>query len=616
MLKAVSCDRSTFKPQLGKTVEGKPMAELVYGHNSFVRFDVRGLTIHLSVKLFRVDMWEIIRDWFSIKVGEPHWLSAPFRVMTAEEEMDGYPRWKQTGVDVLSWIMFHLLVPPDHRLVRLWQVVDWSAINRLCTCVYKNSQSGQRAWAPAQMFALLLLYFVLPVPSECSLLRTVATVPLYRWFCGFGMFTSLPDHSTLHTFRRKVGQERFEAILSLVVLRCIEQGLVANELLHFDMKGVPASARAWSPYERAVLLTSALIRYLEQVEEYSKAMLPETLRQLAAEVAIEVLGNKRLQKSEKAPSRILKSLERWTRQRQEAKGQALWEMALEQAVQTLLGSEEAGLPIPQTQTLRRRYLKEIAQWLKGRLPHACGDSDARVGWVSDVTMTCGYWLGFLADGLKGIITAVSVVPLNVVQRTQMLTAFGVHHQRCGDYPEAVAADSAQDYYPVHQGLGERQIQGHIASRDRRTHGGGFSAGYFTFDEKGKLRCPAGQMLQAGKQGRKDGRTPFRARGSDCAACSLKAKCLPKRQQPDGPRFIRLRQDSHQCWLQNREHTRTEVYKEAQKKRFASEGLFGLAARLHGADKMPYRSQSMNCIAGLLIGTAMNLAVLVRQAALT
>jgi transposase len=594
-------------------LEEEAMMELSYGHASFARCEKRHLTLHLSAELFGVERWEAVKAWFAVKTGALHWLTAPFQVMTAEEDVPDYPRWKHIRVDMLSWLIFHL--PTNHALVKLWQVIDWTAINRLCAPIYKNSQSGQRAWAPAQVFALLLLYFVLLVPSECELLRVVAIVPLYRWFCGFGMFTRLPDHSTLYTFRKNVGEERFEAILSLVVLRCMAHGLVANDLVHFDMKGVSASARVWTPYERAVLLTQALMRYLEQTENdgLPATPLPEVLRHLAAEVAIEVLGNKRLQKNAQAPSRVLGSLERWMRQRQEAKGQALWEMRLEQAVHILLASQETACPVPETQAPRRRWLKEVAQRLKALLPHARGDSDARVGWVSDVALKCGYWLGFVVDGLHSIITAVSVVPLNVDQRTQMLPALDAHRQRVGDYPHAVAADSAQDYDPVHQGLDRRQIQGHIASRDRRTHSGGFGVAQFTFDEQGHLRCPAGKRLVAGKRGQKDGRTPFRAQGSDCVTCPLKAACLPKGQQPNGPRFIRLRIESHRRWLQNRAHTQTETYKEAQKKRFASEGLFGLAVRLHGADKMPYRSQPMNRIAGLLIGIAMNLAVLTHQA---
>jgi transposase len=598
-------------------LEEEVVKTLSYGQGSFVQCKAEELTLHLSAWVFGAGLWATIKAWFQTDVRASHWLSAPFRVMTAEEDTPGYPRWKQFGVDVLSWIIFHLLVPPDHILVKLWQIVDWAGINRLCAHIYENSESGQRAWAPAQLFALLILFFVLPVPSECALLRLVAIVPLYRWFCGLGLFTILPDHSTLYDFRKNVGVELFEAILTWVVLRCLKAGLIANQLAHFDMMGVEASARAWTPHERAVLLTLALTRYLELAHK-GKAPdvpLPEALRQLAAEVVIEVLGNERLKKDPQAPSRVLKSFERWTQLQQEAKGQALWDMALEEAVKTLLGqeAEEERPESSQEPQAQRRWLKGIAQRLKDLLPHARGDLDARVGWVSRVSLRCGYWVGFLSDGLHGVITAVRTAPLNIVQHTQMIPALDAHKERVGDYPSEVAADSAQDYYPVHQALDKCQIQGHIASRDHQGRGGGLSSDHFTWDEEGRLHCPEGKVMKPGKP-RKDGKTPFKAAASDCASCPRKAKCLPKGQQPDGPRLIHLEPAAHQRWLQNREHTHTDEYKEAQKKRFASEGLFGLAVRLHGADKMPYRSEPMNQIAGLMMGITMNLALLARHGA--
>jgi len=283
------------------------MPELSYGHASSVRCEPEHLTLHLSRQLFGDSLWESLQAWFQTGVRATHWLSAPFRVMTAEAGTPGTPRWKQVGVDVLSWIVFHLLVLPDHPLVKLWQTIDWAAINRICAPLYHNSQAGQRAWAPAQLFALLLLYFVLLAPSECELLRLVAIVPLYRWFCGLGLFTQLPDHSTLYTFRQRLGADRFEAILSLVVHQCLQAGLIANELAHFDMMGVEAAARAWTPYERAVLLTEALLRYWQRVEQGHPPSepWPEALRQLAAQVALEVLDNERLLKAPSTAGRAL-----------------------------------------------------------------------------------------------------------------------------------------------------------------------------------------------------------------------------------------------------------------------------------------------------------------------
>jgi transposase len=506
------------------------------------------------------------------------------------------------------------MVPANHPLVKLWQTIDWTGINRLCASVYKNSHVGQRAWAPAQLFGLLLLLFIQPIASECGLLRLVAIVPLYRWFCGFGLFSSLPDHSTLYTFRRKMGKERFEAILTWLVLRCQEAGLVANELVHFDMMGVAASAQAWRPYERVVLLTWALSRYWELAEkgEAPAAPLPEAMRQLAAEIALEVIGNKGLLAEPSSAGRVVRSLERWTGRQQAGNGMPLWEMALEEAVRCLVREEgmEASC-CPHEASACHQWLTKVARRLKGLLPHARGDLDARVLRMSAVELKCGYWLGFLVDGLYGVITALRVVPLNVTQETQMLPALAWHRQRLGAYPQAVAADSAQDYDSVHRWLDQHQIQGHIASRNHKTRGGGLSSECFTWDEKGRLRCPQGHPMEPGKR-RKDGLQPFRAKAEDCALCPRRADCLTKGQQPNGPRLIHLKPAAHRRWLENRAHTRTEAYKEAQRKRFASERWFGLAGRLYGADKMPYRSTAMNQIAGLMTGIAMNLTLLAQH----
>jgi hypothetical protein len=504
-----------------------------------------------------------------------------------------------------------LMVPAPHPLVKLWQVIDWAAINRLCQGSYQNSQHGQRAWAPAQLFSLLVLLFVLPVRSETGLLQLVSIVPLYRWFCGFSLFSPLPDHSSLYSFRQRLGPERFEAILIWLVQQCDQQGLLGKELAFFDMMGVEASARAWSPYERAVLLTYGLIRYLTLTDQGQGPAdeLNTTVARLAAEVALEVLDNQKLKADPKTANRVLKSLAHWTQQRQQAKGQALWQLSLEESVQRLL--VELAEPVVETDpALKRAWLKKIAQRLKASLPHARGDLAAGLSWVSPAIMKCGYWLGFLVDHLHHIITGVRVVPLTVDQRTKLLPVLDQYQQQLGHYPKAVVADSAQDYDPVHQGLAQRQIEGHIASRGHQGVGGGFNSAHFTFNDQGQLLCPTGQLMRAGAARRDDGRVAYRGQG--CPTCPRKQDCLPKGQQPDGPRLIYLEPLAHQRWQQNRKHCQTTAYKAAQGRRFVSEGLFGLARRLHGAEKMPYRSTAMNQIAGLLIGCVMNWTLLARR----
>jgi transposase len=585
------------------------MNSLTWGYGSHVHCDGKTLTLTLPTSVFRPDLWQRVVAW--IRQSHDRWplLLAPSRLMTAEAPGGRGPRWKQTCLDVLSCLIFLLLIPPDHSLVQVWQAIDWAAINRLCASCYENHRHGQRAWAPAQMVALLILFFIVPVMSERQLMQMVFLVPIYRWFCGFGLFTPLPDHSTLYTFRQRLGTERFAALFTWVVLRCQEAGLIGNKLLHYDMTLVRASTQPWTPYQRAVILSHALLRYLEMSRDNPEATLAEAVTQVVAEVAVETVGSEEMKKNPKMANKVLKSRERWLERLARAKAPALWQKGVEQAVQTYLEEAAAECPsLPAQPAAQKARLKKVAKGLKLLLPNARGDLDARLGRVQGLSFVCGYLLGFLVDDLHDVITVVQVVPANTAQQTQMITALDQHRQLLGK-PGGVAADSAQDYHdPVYQYLDAQQIEAYIAPRRRGT-GGALSSHHFVWDEQERLLCPAGKVMTAGKP-RKDGKRPFKASG--CAACGQKEDCLPKGQKPDGPRVIHLKPEAHRRLQQNREHAQTAAYKQAQAARFAREGLFGLARRLHHGREMPYRSQPMNLVAGLMIGFVMNTLKLIRH----
>lgn len=579
---------------------------------SFLEVSQQELVLRLKDKLFPAGLWQLLPTWFQ---GDwpSAWVAQPFRRMFATGDLPQPPRWKESRLDLLSYLIFCLLVPAQHPLVRLWHQIDWIAVNRLAAPCYQNHRHGQRAWAPAQMVALLLLFVLLPCHSETGLVQQVSLVPLYRWFCGCGLFSPLPDHSSLHTFRKRLGTERFEALLTWVVLQCQQAGLISNELLFFDMTGMKASAHRWNVYQRAVLLTYALIRYLESAQADPQVPLVDSLRLQLAQLAVEVQESQTLSQQRDVAHRVLGSLQGWTETG--TSGQPLWQQAIEAAVAERLAEVAPELPAPGAALAPAAWeqLKRVAKFLKGYLPHARGDLDARVGWTSDIQMCCGYWLGFLVDSLHRVITTVRLVPVNQAERDQLLPALDQHRVRVGAYPQELCADSGQDFDPVHQGLQQRGVQGQIAWRDHHGRGGGWGPRHFRFDDQGQLCCPTGKFLKAGKP-RKDGLVPYQAAASDCAACASQAQCLPKGQQAKGRRMIHVEPQAHRRWLANLANTRTTAYKAAQAKRFASEGLFGLAKRLYGAEKAPYRNKSMNLIFGLLVGMALNLAVLTRHRA--
>jgi len=580
---------------MGAIIQGAGMSEL--------RWDAQRLEISLSRRVFG-KMW----DTFVARLTDA-WRSRSFftwtqPAMTVRGKGADAPRWKVHPLDVLSGLLFLLKVPANHELVRLWAVIDWSAINALCTTLYHNAHGGPHAWAPAQMVALLVLMFLYGVPHETTLLCRVQENIVWCWFCGFGLFGPWPDHSTLYTFRQRLGVELFERVLTIAVQACIEAGLVANELIHFDLTAVVASGHRWSPYERAVILSKALIRYREQIwaDQMPEESFPEALRILAAEVALESLPHKGLQHV--APERVAQSVAEWDGQTNPE--QTAWQATLEEAVHEELATMDEPLVQDMTPQAIVTWLPRVTKHILARLSHTRGDQDARVGRTTSYTWFCGYLLGFVVDGWHHVITAVAWAAGNVKQASLFRPALAQHLQRVPDKPKGAAMDSAFDHPDVYACLDEVGIEGHITSREHaKPRDGGFGTDCLVWHtSKWELYCPNGNLVQP-QSNRRSGRQLFV--GTGCAQCPLYAQCCPSGE--GAPKTFALDPVHHRRWLQNREHCQTDTYKVAQKARFVEEGRFGLAKMNHRAGKAPYRSDGMNHIAGLMIAAVMNWRIL-------
>ncbi len=556
--------------------------------------------------------WGVLRERLLEAIGQRRFVAFTPRVMTERHPDPDAPRWKRTCLDVVSWVLFLLKVPPVHKLVQLWYVIDWRAINLLGGTEYHNAHGGRAAWAPAQLIAMLILMFSYGVAHETTVVARVQENIVWCWFCGFGLFGPFPAHDALYELRDRLGVEKFEALLTMAVHACQEAGLVSNLIAHFDLTAVVASAHRWSPYERAVILSRALIRYLELVwaEQAPEEPFPDALRRLAAEVALECLPHKG--SKDVRPERVMESVEKWERDAEVEESEPVWKVSSDEIVESLL--EEEGVP-PGLLVSMKTSCEELKEWLKGiakqvleRMPHARGDQNARVGRTTSYTWFCGYLLGFMVDDAKQVITAVVWAAGNFKQSKLFRPGLQAHIKRLGE-PKAVAADSAFDDYEIHGELDEKGISGHITSRAHaQPRDGGYGTDRVTWiDESAQPLCPSEKPLKAGYKS-KNGRQIFE--GTACAECGLYKRCHPTGEGQ--PKRFNLNPETHRRWQENRVHCQTEEYKEAQGKRFASEGRFGLAKMNHHGAKAPYRSDEMNRIAGLMIATVMNYCILAQH----
>ncbi len=325
------------------------MKASIRGHGqSVLSIDAKGITIWLPWVVFG-KVWQDVATYLQEAIEKREFIVFTQGAMTERGKGKDAPRWKRSPVDVLSWFLFLLKVPVVHELVQLWQTIDWQAINRIAGEVYKNAHGGRLAWAPAQLMAILILMFLYGVPHETTILARIPENIVWCWFCGLSLFGPFPKHDALYELRKRLGIVRFERILTMVVKACLDAGLIKNELANFDPTPVTASAHRWSPYERAVILTRALIRYLENVwagqndpDEHPPPCFPEAIKALAAKVALEILPHKGLQ--DVKPERVVESVEQWEKKAQ--KSDPIWketsEVLAEELSSATLDVEDAG----------------------------------------------------------------------------------------------------------------------------------------------------------------------------------------------------------------------------------------------------------------------------------
>jgi transposase len=124
-------------------------------------------------------------------------------------------------------------IPEDHILVRANKAVDLSWVDDLVSDTYNHGQ-GRPCIEPERALRLMLCGFLHGITEDRKLMREAQVNIAYRWFCGYELDESLPDHSSFTIIRQRWGAERFRKIFERLVKQCVSAGIVGGEALHFD----------------------------------------------------------------------------------------------------------------------------------------------------------------------------------------------------------------------------------------------------------------------------------------------------------------------------------------------------------------------------------------------
>ena len=87
--------------------------------------------------------------------------------------------------------------------------------------------TGRPSVDPVSMFKMLLIGYLYGIKSERRLVEEVQLNIAYRWFCGFELDDTIPNHSTFSKTRTRKWQQSslFQKAFYEIVKQCIDSGL-------------------------------------------------------------------------------------------------------------------------------------------------------------------------------------------------------------------------------------------------------------------------------------------------------------------------------------------------------------------------------------------------------
>lgn len=113
------------------------------------------------------------------------------------------------------------------------KVLDLSWLRGEVQDAYSESM-GRPSIDPEAAVRLMLAGFFQGIVQDRKLLREAQVNLAIRWFAGYRLDETLPDHGSLTRIRQRWGAERFKRIFERSVQACLRAGLVNAETVHID----------------------------------------------------------------------------------------------------------------------------------------------------------------------------------------------------------------------------------------------------------------------------------------------------------------------------------------------------------------------------------------------
>jgi len=173
----------------------------------------------------------------------------------------------------LSMIFLNVeeLIPENHLLRKIDKMVSFDFVYDIAKQYYSNN--GRPSIDPVCLLKMLLVGYLYGIRSERRLEEEITLNIAYRWFCGFDLSDSIPDHSVFSQNRKRRFKDEsfFQNIFNQIIIECIKNGLVTDENVVSDGSFIPANVAKTSQIEIIKQVEHSTVSYLKVLDEELKA---------------------------------------------------------------------------------------------------------------------------------------------------------------------------------------------------------------------------------------------------------------------------------------------------------------------------------------------------------
>jgi hypothetical protein len=424
-------------------------------------------------------------------------------------------------------------------------------------------------------FKLQLIAFFEGFHSERRLMETVNVNLAHRWFIGYDLTETVPDHSSLSKIRDRYGLETYQRFFERIVELCIEAGLVWGEELYFDSTKVQANAAInrlipcveWEAQQHLQELFEKESDHEERDDE--AAMSPKEDSLLEEEVDLKQGKTKVL-----SPKELVEKYD---------------------------GSRMPSIRKPSYERLTDREVCPTDPDASPMQPSGGGRS------------VVGYSDHYIVDGGKQrIILHALMTPASIMDNTPLLDLVRWVCFRWQLKPKQATGDTKYGTIPNIVGLEQMDIQAYVPTPDLSNRAKFCPSERFQYDgEHDQYVCPQGQILRLYSRRNTEKVYVYAADAGVCNTCPMKQECT----DIQSGRHI-FRSFFQEKLDRAKGYQDTEAYQKAMRKRSLwTEPLFGVAKQFHQLRKFRLRGLIKVNIEGVMIATGQNIKRLIKRSSI-